>query len=110
MTKIIAKTYNLADENRQRITYALLIACAAMFVFYGMNLYATVSRTVALEKLSAQTKTVEDSVRTLDTQYIALSSKITPEAAKEFGLKEVAVSAFIDRTTTLGLTTLQGRP
>lgn len=110
MTKIIAKTYDLADDNRQRIVCGLLVTCVAALVFYGFNLYATISRTVALEKISAQTKVVEDSIRTLDAEYIALSSRITPDVVKEYGLKEVSISAFIDRTTTLGLTTLQGRP
>lgn len=93
----------MADENRQKITYALMAVCALLLVFYGLNIYATISRTVALEKVSTETKVVEDSLRTLDAQYIALSGKITPEMAKSYGLKEVPVYAFINRSATLGV-------
>jgi hypothetical protein len=101
MTKAIARTYSTAGEHQKYLVYALLAACVLFALIYGANLYNVISRTVALQKVEAETKTVDDSVQSLDAKYISLSGNITPEMAKNYGLREAPVTDYINRVTSL---------
>lgn len=101
--KTIAKTYSFSKEYSAKITKLVLLGCLVAVFIYGINLYMTVSRTVAIRSLEAEISKIDETVKQLDGQFIALSSKITPELAGRYGLSETEVSAYINKTTSLGV-------
>ncbi len=85
-----------------RVTQVLLTGCLVMALLYAYNMYLVITRTVAAQNAEKQTTTLADSVQGLDTQYIALSNKINPDMAKDFGLHEGNVAVYISRTGSVG--------
>jgi len=77
-------------------------ACLLSVFIYGMNLYSVIQQTVSLQKIEKDIVALKSSVQDLDTKYISLSSSITSEMAKNFGLHEAPVTAYINRTVSLG--------
>jgi hypothetical protein len=102
MTKIIAKTYSLADDNRAMITKTLLAGCLVMAFLYAFNMYSVITKTVAAQVIEKQMVTLASSVQKLDAHYITLSNKITREMASDYGLMQGQVSAYISRTKSVG--------
>ena len=102
MTKVLAQTYRIAETHQRHITLALLAACAFSVLIYALNVYRVISHTVALEAIQKQTTTISSSVDALDTEYLGLSSKASPDTLKDYGFEQGQVSAFISRTTSLG--------
>jgi hypothetical protein len=96
-------------EFRMRAAQILMAICAFLAIMYAANLYSIISDTVSLKQTKSQTLTLNDSVEQLDTQYLSLSSKITPDTLGSFGLQNGEVSYFIPRTGTLGRVALNGR-
>lgn len=102
MTRAIAQTYNIANEYRSFISRSLITLCLVAALFYAANIYLVISRAMAANAVKKQTAVVSLAVKDLDGKYIALSGKITPDAASAYGLHEGTVSAFISRTVLLG--------
>jgi hypothetical protein len=112
MTKTIAQTAThlfSQYEFRLRAAQILLAGCVLIAVMYAANLYSIVSNTVALKQVKNDTLSLNVSVEELDTQYLALSSKITPDTLDSFGLEAGEVSYFISRTETLGRVAINDR-
>jgi hypothetical protein len=112
MTKTITQTAaHLFSqyEFRLRAAQVLMAICAFLAIMYAANLYSIISDTVALKQIKNQTLALNVSVEELDTQYLALSSKITPDTLDTYGLETGEVSYFISRTGTLGRVALNGR-
>lgn len=108
MTRAIAHTYNLAAEYRLHITYALFAACAALVLAYGINVYSLISHTIAIQKVQGELLSSNNSLRDLDSKYIALSGTITPNTLRSYGFEPAQVSEFISRTTVLGSAVNEG--
>ena len=108
MTKAIAQTYETANGYRLQIVYAILAVCAVLTVAYAINVYKVVSKTVALQKVQAETATLTSDTEKLDSQYLDLSRTITPDNLKKYGLEEGQVSAYISRTASLGSVAVRG--
>lgn len=108
MTKALAHTYTTIHGYRRHITWALLATSAVLVAIYAINLYRVISHTIALKQVSAQVASLDASVATLDSQYIALSHTITPDAIAARGFDQGKVSAFISRTASLGRIALAG--
>jgi hypothetical protein len=102
MTKAIAQTYKTTHEYSREINAALIAACALFLMIYSLNVYRVVSRTVALKSVENQTATLTTAVDGLDSQYLQLTSKLSPDTLHDYGLSQGQVSAFISRTTSLG--------
>jgi len=47
-------------------------------------------------------------VQRLDSEYLELSSKVTPDNLKAYGFSQGQVSAYISRTSSLGSVALRG--
>jgi hypothetical protein len=112
MTQTLAQTAThlfSQYEFRMKMTQVLMAVCAFLAIMYAANLYSIISDTVALKHLQNQTLALTSSVEELDTEYLSLSSKITPDALNSFGLETGTVSYFISRTGTLGRVALNGR-
>ncbi len=107
MTKVIAQTYSITREYQIFLTYAVIGFCLISALVYGMNLYSVIAHTVALQKVEKQIIGIESSIQTLDAEYISLSSGITKEMAESYGLRETEVSAYINRTVSLGSVALR---
>ena len=73
-----------------------------MALLYALNMYSIISETVAMQKIEVQTMALEGSMDKLDAQYMAISNKITPDIAKEYGLEQGNVSTYIPRTRSIG--------
>ncbi len=108
MTKAIAQTYSIIHEHRLRLTYSLLAGCLFMVILYAANVYAIISRTVALQKISNQTTALENSVNGLDASYLTLSSKITPDSLAAYSMSQGHVSEYISRSTSLSRIAMGG--
>ncbi|MBU6426995.1 hypothetical protein KGQ27_02020 [Patescibacteria group bacterium] len=103
MTKAIANTVYLTNEYRALIARILTGGCLLAVLVYGLNIYAAISDAVALEKVENETAIVENKVQALDTNYIALSGKITPDMAKSYGLTQTATAEYINRNGALSV-------
>ncbi|MEA2715519.1 MAG: hypothetical protein QOG91_547 [Candidatus Parcubacteria bacterium] len=108
MIKAISQTYRFAQEYRRQITCVLVIACAVFAYVYAVNIYRVISHTVALEKIEKEAASLSGAVGLLDSEYLDLSSKITPDNLKAYGFSEGQVSAYISRTSSLGSVALRG--
>lgn len=108
MTKAIAQTYTTIHEYRRQITLALLATSLVLVTIYAVNLYRVISNTLAIQNIRAEVATLEMSLDKLDSQYIALSHTVTPDAVTARGFDQGEVSAFISRTASLGRIALAG--
>src|SRR3989344_8402402 len=108
MTKLIAQTYAYTNNTRAYMTYVLLGLSALMAVIYAANVYAVVSRTVAIKQISNQATEISAVVQALDGKYLELSNRITPESIRAQGMNQGTVSAYISRTATLGKVAISG--
>jgi hypothetical protein len=96
------RTYSTNHEYYTYLSYMFIGACVISLFVYGINLYLTISRTITLQKIEKQISSIGNSVQDLDTKYISLSSSITKDMAKDYGLYEIPVSAYINRDVSLG--------
>lgn len=108
MTKIIAQTYKYTYEYKAYINYALLILSMAMVMFYILNIYKVISTSVAVGQAETHLSQLENEVQSLDSKYIELSNRITPELVHSKGMIEGTVTSYISRTTSLGVVSLGG--
>jgi len=102
MKKIIANAYSVTKEYQSYLSYMVFCACLFVAIIYGFNLYNAISLTVSLQKIDKNVEEVKGRVQSLEAKYISLSSNITPEMAKNYGLHEVPVTAYINRNNPLG--------
>lgn len=108
MTRAIAQTYNAANDYRAHITASLLGLCAFMALLYGVNIYGTVSGTIALQKTQTQIAALSSTVGGLDSQYMSISQVTTPDSLGKYGLSQGKVSAYISSPASLGRVALSG--
>ena len=102
MTKALAQTYTTVHTYRVFIMRALCIGCAFATLWYAINVYQAISRTIASEHISSATDALSNSVNELGAQYIRLSSSASPSALEKYGMTVSPVSAYIPRTASLG--------
>ncbi|MDE1975103.1 MAG: hypothetical protein KGI49_01160 [Patescibacteria group bacterium] len=105
MTRAIAQTYELANDNRAKITIGIMAVCVLMAAFYMFNLYGVISKTIAVGKADSLLSSGSASVNALDSQYLSLVGSVTPDALASYGLETGHVAAYIDRsapTASLG--------
>ncbi len=95
MTKVIVQTYNLANEYRSKLALAMLVSAAALMVFYAIQVYVVVSRTVAVEKLENHIAMLSSDLNKLDSTYLGMSRSITPDMMADYGLTAGEVTAYI---------------
>lgn len=105
MTKAIVHTYNMVTEHGLKLTYALLTVCAILMAVYVYNIFKVISNSVALEKVQKEMMALNSKVDSLDSQYLELSSAITPDNLNHYGLQQVKVSSYISRSASLGIAT-----
>ena len=101
MSHALAQTYTAVNEYRSRITVVILGLCAALALYYGVSIYMTVTKTVALDAARAQVTALSSSVNKLDGSYLDLSRTITPDKLAGYGLSQGKVSQFISRSASL---------
>jgi len=92
MQKIISKTYTVSRDYRTNITAVFVVVCACVALMYAVNLYEVIARTVAVKKLNAQTAILSQSVESLDSQYLKLTSSLTPDVVAKHDLTPGHVS------------------
>jgi hypothetical protein len=108
MTKAIVHTYTFIQEYCRRINLILIAACATLVLIYAFNLYRVISHTIALQRVTKDQNAMDTSIQALDSQYLAISSKISPDALQSYGFDQGKITAFISRTTALGRATPVG--
>ena len=109
MTKAIAQTYTTIHSYRVVIMRVLCVGCVLSTLWYGLNVYQAISRTIAAEQVSASVSKLSNSVNDLGTQYIKLANQASPSALAAHGMTVTGVSAYIPRTTSLGSVAIAGR-
>jgi hypothetical protein len=72
-------------------------------LFYAVNIYRTVSHSMSIRQMNMDIASVDADIQRLDSQYASLSSTITPDTLRTYGFDNADVSAFISRTTSLGM-------
>jgi hypothetical protein len=102
MNRAIARTFSFHNSYRVFIAYALLGSSIFLALLYSFNLYSIISDTVAVQHLRQQTALLSTAVEELDSEYLKLSSNITPDRLEAYGLSQGKVSLFIPRTSSLG--------
>jgi hypothetical protein len=108
MTKALAQTYTAVHAYRVAIMRLLCAACAIATIWYGINVYQAISRTIATEHMVNETSLISNTVNQLGSQYIQLSDDATPSALSKYGMSLGKVSVYIPRTTSLGSVALSG--
>lgn len=106
--KAVTITYTQINEYRSYITYALFAICAILASLYTFNIYKMVSYSVALQRVEVESLKLATAVQKLDTQYIELSNKVTPDLVRSYGMSEGKVANYISRTASLGVVSLSG--
>jgi len=96
------------NEYRTYVTYAILAGCFLGVLVYGFNIYSIVTHTVALREIEEQTATLANSVQILDTRYLEISGKITPDTLRAHGFSQGVVSEYISRAASLGRVAIGG--
>lgn len=100
MTKAIAQTYEVVHGYRMRITATLLAVSIFMALLYVINVYTVISHTVAVQKVNSEIAVIENTIENLDSKYLALSSKITPDNLNVYGLSQGKVTEYIAKTSS----------
>ena len=102
MTKAIAQTYTTIHSYRVVIMRMLCVACALATVWYGVNVYEAISRTIVAEHLSGTANVLSNSVNDLGTQYIKLANLASPNSLSSYGMTVAGVSEYIPRSASFG--------
>ena len=108
MTKALAQTYTTVHTYRVFIMRVLCVGCALATVWYGINVFGAISRTISAEHISAVTNDLSNSVNQLGAQYVQLTNVASPSALAEHGMSVSPVTAYIPRTASLGSVALSG--
>jgi hypothetical protein len=108
MTRAITKTYAFAHEYRKIIASVLAAACLTALVFYGINVYGAISKTIAVQKTENEIVSLSAAVDALNSEYLGLSGAITQITMKSYGMTEGSPSAYISRTASLGRVAVTG--
>lgn len=93
---------------RLNISYILLAVCGGIALMYASNLYSVISTTVAIQRIQTESRALTSAVESLDSQYLSLSSQVTPDVLKSYGLKKGEVSFFIPRSNGIGRVAIRG--
>ena len=108
MTRAIAQTYKMTNDYRAHIAATLFGLCAFMVILYAVNIYRTISSTIALQSTQAHGAALSSAVGKLDSQYLDISLSATPSALSKYGLSQGKVSAFISSPASLGSVAMSG--
>ena len=108
MTKALAHTYTTIHTYRVNIMRLLCVGCLLAMVWYGINVYTAISRTIATEHISAVASDLSNSVNALGSQYIQLANLASPSALSAHGMTVSAVTSYISRTPSFGSVALSG--
>jgi len=108
MTKTIANIYNITSNYRTVFTYMLLFGCFLMVLIYALNVYRVITTTVSVQKIENETALLHGSVEKLDSKYLELSSRITPDTLSAHGFVPGNVSAYISRNVSVSRLTIGG--
>jgi len=98
MTKAISQTINTANEYRLHISYFLMGVGALLVMGYCVNIYSVISKSAGTNTVLHKAQVLENSVKSLDTQYIKMTSNMTKDTLASHGLTEGKVTAFITKT------------
>jgi len=108
MTKAIAQTLHTANIYRLHISYFLIGVCALLVFAYCINVYTVIAKSTDANTVLKQAQTLENSVKNLDSEYIKMTSNMTPNTLSSYGLSEGKVAAFITKTPATGIVALGG--
>lgn len=98
MTKAIAQTYDVINENMMKVSYVAIAACLLLVLIYVINIFSIISKTVALQRVESEIIALSSNVDNLDSQYLNLSGRITPDNLSAYGMTQGKVSAYIARS------------
>lgn len=102
MTKAIVKTYNIANHYSRNIFYSCLAFIAIFLLSYCFGVYKVITHTVSLQRSESRSNELSLQVQSLDKKYMELASNITPETIAHYGLHEVEVKNFIEKSSSIG--------
>ena len=108
MTKAIIQTYTTVHTYRVFIMRILCIGCVLSALWYGVNVYSAISKTIGAEQLSKNASDLSNNVNKLGTQYIQLANLASPSALSAHGMTVSPVTTYIPRTASLGSVALSG--
>jgi len=106
MTKAIAKTYDSIHDNIKLINCVFVVGCLLLVLLYVFSIFSVISKTVALQKIESQISILSDDVNSLDSVYLSLAGKITPDNLSDFGMTKGQVSEYITRSVSYRLSLL----
>ena len=97
ITRIVGATAKQNGHSLQIFTLAMLGACFITAVLYAINLYSLISYTVVIQRAETRSAALSGDLSRLDSEYLKLSTAITPDSLAKHGLAEGHVSIYITR-------------
>lgn len=97
MKRAIAHTGIQINNQRANITTMLLLGSLMIAAFYTFSLYNLISKTVLIGQLEKEASALSSEISSLDSEYLKLSSTITPDKMSKYGLEKGHVSLYITR-------------
>lgn len=101
MTKAIAQTYDSINNNIRLINSVLIVGCFLLICLYVANVFSVISKTVTLQKTDSKISLLSGDVNNLDSEYLSLSGKITPDNLLEYGMTKGQVSEYISKSVNI---------
>lgn len=98
MTKAIAETYNVLNENIKLINISLLFGCLFLLCFYAVSVFSVVSKTVVLQKIESKISMLSGDINNLDSEYLSLSSNISLDDLSNHNMIKGKVTEYIPRS------------
>lgn len=103
MTRAIAKTYKVIDNNLRAINYFFLLITLAFVLAYVANLFIVINSTISIQKIEKKNIALQGLINNLDSKYLALSENIEPDNLILYGMSKGQVSDYITVSNNIGL-------
>ncbi len=97
MTKTIAQTYTIVNQNVKLLSYAFLAGCLIMACVYVSSLFQVISNTVGVQHIESKMAVLSSNVDQLDSQYLNISGNLGPDTLQKYGLELGKVSFYISK-------------
>jgi hypothetical protein len=95
MTEVLINNFEYIMKVRERVILCLAAAAICCVASYAFFMEKTIANTVALTSIQSVLAHENETVSSLSSQYVALSSGVTLASALAEGFVEAPVSAFV---------------
>lgn len=98
MTKAILQTYDSINNNIRIINSVFIVGCFLLAGLYIASVFSVISKTVTLQKIESKISVLSGDVNNLDSEYLSIAGKITPDNLLDYGMTKGQVNEYITRS------------